>query len=106
MPLLESFVWNVEYLWVMDKELCRELGLNNGYGRKLIHKSRIFTFTVYMYLEDFSSKNQTQYFSGVRAHNQNDYADHSIQTIMYIYCSYIIHVSLRWTDSGVVDFSL
>ena len=59
-----------------------------------------------MYLEDCSSKNQTQHVSGVRAHNQNDHADHSIQTIMYIYCSYMIHVSLRWTDSGVVDFSL
>ena len=60
------------------------LGLNNGYERKLIHKSIIFTVTVYMYLEDCSSKNQTQHVSGVRAHNPNDHADHSIQTIMYI----------------------
>ena len=56
--------------------------------------------------QDCSENNQTQSFSGVGAQHQNARAERSIQTIMYMARTFMLHVSLHWTDCGVDDLSL
>ncbi len=45
-------------------------------------------------------KHQQQPFSGVGAKHQNGRAEQSIQTIMSIACTFLIHVSLHWDEQG------
>jgi hypothetical protein len=45
-------------------------------------------------------KHQKQTFSGVGAKHQNGRAGRSIQTIMYMACTFMIHVSLHWDEQG------
>ena len=45
-------------------------------------------------------KHQQQTFSGVGAKHQNGRAERSIQTIMSIACTFMIHVSLHWDEQG------
>jgi hypothetical protein len=55
---------------------------------------------------DCSEKLQKQSFSGVGAQHQNARAERSIQTIMYMARTFMLHVSLHWTEHGVDDLSL
>ncbi len=45
-------------------------------------------------------KNQYQTFSGVGAKHQHGRAEWSIQTIMSMACTFMIHVSLHWDEQG------
>jgi hypothetical protein len=45
-------------------------------------------------------KHQQQIFSGVGANHQNGHAEWSIQTIMSIAHTFMIHVSLHWDEQG------
>ncbi len=45
-------------------------------------------------------KHQQQIFSGVDAKHQNGLAEQSIQTIMSMACTFMIHVSLHWDEQG------
>jgi hypothetical protein len=45
-------------------------------------------------------KHQQQTFSGVGAKHQIGHAERSIQTIMSIACTFMIHVSLHWDEHG------
>ena len=63
-------------------------------------------FTADTFRNDCSSKNQTQSFSGVGAQHQNSRAERSIQTIMYMARTFMVHTSLHWTENGVDDLSL
>ena len=49
---------------------------------------------------------QSQSFSGVGAHHQNSKAERSIQTIMNMAGTFLVHSSLHWMDMGADDISL
>ena len=63
-------------------------------------------FVAVAYRKDCEGKGQTQSFSGVGAQHQNSRAERSIQTIMYMARTFMIHSSLNWTDKGVDDLTL
>ncbi len=58
------------------------------------------------YQQECLDKQQTQSFSGVGAQHQNAQAEHAIQSIKYMACSFMIHASLHWTEQGSDDISL
>ena len=51
-------------------------------------------------------QSQTQSFSGVGAQHQNDEAEHAIQTVMYMACSFMIHTAINWGEHGSDDIKL
>ena len=55
---------------------------------------------------DCDNKHQEQYFSGVGEHHQNSRADISIQTIIYMARTFMVHSSFHWTDHGADHISL
>ena len=59
-----------------------------------------------LFREECDSKDQTQSFSGVGAQHQNARAERSIQTIMYMARTFMLHVALHWSESHVDDLSL
>ena len=63
-------------------------------------------FTATEFREDCELNNQTQSFSGVGAKHQNARAERSIQTIMAMARTYMIHVGLRWTERGSDNLAL
>ena len=58
------------------------------------------------YRKDCEGKGQTQSFSGVGAQHQLSRAERSIQTIMYMSRTFMIHSSLHWTENVVSDLTL
>ncbi len=52
-------------------------------------------YNVELFVEDHKNKYQTQSFLGVYAHHQNTLSERSIQTIMYMAWTFIVHVSLH-----------
>ncbi len=63
-------------------------------------------FTAEEFREECVKLNQGQSFSGVGAQHQNSRAERSIQTIMYMARTFMLHVSLHWSASHVDDLSL
>ena len=57
-------------------------------------------FTAAEFREDCDSKLQQQTFSGVGAKHQNGRAERSIQTIMSMARTFMIHVALHWDEQG------
>jgi hypothetical protein len=49
---------------------------------------------------------QLQSFLGVGARHQNSKAERAIHTIMYMARTFLVHLSLHWTDMGADDISL
>ena len=47
-----------------------------------------------------------QSFSGVGAQHQNAEAERSIQTVMYVARSFMVHVALHWGEDQSDDLSL
>jgi hypothetical protein len=62
------------------------------------------TFASKEYEEDLATLRQHQRFAGVGAHHQNGVAERSIQTIMSMARTMMIHAHIRWPD--VQDLSL
>ncbi len=58
------------------------------------------------YRLECSEEKQSQSFLGVGAQHQNSKAEQAIQTIMYMACTFLVHLSLHWTDMGADDISL
>jgi hypothetical protein len=58
------------------------------------------------YRLECSKKKQLQSFLGVGAQHQNYKAEWAIQTIMYMARTFLVHLSLHWTDMGADDISL
>ena len=56
--------------------------------------------------EDCANLNQSQSFSGVGAQHMNARAERSIQTIMYMARSFLIHTALHWNEFGTDDIGL
>lgn len=56
--------------------------------------------------EECKNLNQQQTFSGVGAQHMNARAERSIQTIMYMARSFMIHTALHWNEFGVDSISL
>jgi len=83
-----------EWLWEQAAAEIRHLHSDNG----------IFTSDVFR--NDCDNKGQSQSFSAVGAQHQNAMAEQAIQTIMYMARTFLIHVSLHWTDRGVDDLAL
>eukprot|EP00804_Cyclotella_cryptica_P017061 CCRYP_003305-RA/>CCRYP_003305-RA protein AED:0.17 eAED:0.17 QI:0/-1/0/1/-1/1/1/0/125 len=63
-------------------------------------------FTADMFRADCKQKHQSQSFSGVGARHQNDLAEHAIQTITYMARTFMVQVSLHWSERGVDDLAL
>ncbi len=70
------------------------------------HQSDNGVFTSEDFREDCKDKNQEQLFSGVGAQHQNARAERSIQTIMYMARTFMLHVAFDWSDYHVDDLSL
>jgi hypothetical protein len=83
-----------EWLWEMAAIEITHLHSDNG------------IFTADMFRDDCKSKHQLQSFSGVRAKHQNSLAERAIQTVIYMARTFMVHVSLHWTEHGVDDLAL
>jgi hypothetical protein len=83
-----------EWLWEMAAVEITHLHSDNG------------IFTADMFREDCKSKHQSQSFSGVGAKHQNSLAERAIQTVVYMARTFMVHVSLHWTERGVDDLAL
>lgn len=59
-----------------------------------------------MLRDDCKCKHQYQSFSGVGAQHQNAMTKRAIQAIVYVAKTFMIHVSLHWSEWGVDDLSL
>ena len=85
-----------EWLWDAAAVELKHLHIHSDNG----------VFTADMFRDDCKDKKQSQSFSGVGAQHQNANAERTIQTIMYMACTFLIHVSLHWSDHGVDDLFL
>ena len=63
-------------------------------------------FSAEEFKDECAKKNQTQSFSGVGAQHQNANAEQAIQTIMWMARTFLLHVSMHWTERGVDDIAL
>ena len=63
-------------------------------------------FTAEDFREDCKEKYQKQSFSGVGAQHQNAKAERDIQTIMWMARTFMLHVSIRWTEREVDTIAL
>jgi hypothetical protein len=63
-------------------------------------------FSVEEFRCDCEEKRQSQSFSGIGAQHQNVRAERTIQTIMYMARTFMVHASLHWTERGSDDLSL
>lgn len=59
-----------------------------------------------MYRDDSKLKNQSQSFSGVGVKHQNAMTKCAIQTIVYMATTFMVHVSVHWSEQGVNDLAL
>ena len=59
-----------------------------------------------MFRADCKQKHQSQSFSGVGAKHQNAMAERAIQTVTYMARTFMVHVSLHWSERGVDDLAL
>ena len=78
---------------------------NGGVTIKHVHSDN-GVFSADVFVDDCKKKVQKQSFSGVGAQHQNAKAERAIQTIMWMARSFMLHVSLHWTERGVDDVSL
>jgi hypothetical protein len=83
-----------QWLWDMAYTEVKHYHGNNG------------IFSAKEYHLECKEKGQRQSFSGVGAQHQNARAEHAIQTIMFMACSFMVHASLHWTDRGLDDILL
>ncbi len=72
-----------QWLWELAAAETHHLHSDNG------------IFNAELFVEDCKNKFQTQSFSGVGAHHQNALAERSIQTIMYMTRTLMVHISLH-----------
>ena len=63
-------------------------------------------FTAALFKEACDEVGQTQSFSGVGAQHQNSEAERSIQTVVYMARSFMIHAALNWGMNGSNDLKL
>jgi hypothetical protein len=63
-------------------------------------------FSSEAYHKECSKKMQLQSFSGIGAQHQNSKAEEATQTIMYMARTFLVHLSLHWTNMGADDISL
>jgi hypothetical protein len=82
--------WLREQAWVEIKHIHSDNGV----------------FTAEEFREDCEQKHQKQTFSGVGAQHQNAKAERAIQTIMWMARTFMLHVSLHWTEYGVDNIAL
>ena len=83
-----------EWLWELACVEINHIRSDNG------------VFVADEFRNDCAEKHQSQSFSGVGAQHQNARAERAIQTIMYMARTFMLHVSLHWTERGVDDLSL
>ena len=83
-----------EWLWEVAAAEISHLYSDNG------------IFTSDMFRADCKQKHQSQSFSGVGAKHQNAMAERAIQTVTYMARTFMVHVSLHWSEQGVDDLAL
>ena len=83
-----------EWLWEQAKAEVSHYHADNG------------IFSADEYRRDCDEKDQSQSFSGVGAQHQNAMAERSIQTIMYMARTFMVHSSLHWSERGADNISL
>ncbi len=83
-----------QWLWELAAAEIHHLHSDNG------------IFNTELFVKDCKNKFQTQSFSRVGAHHQNALAERSIQTIMYMARTFMVHVSLHWSEYGADNLAL
>eukprot|EP00804_Cyclotella_cryptica_P006589 CCRYP_008569-RA/>CCRYP_008569-RA protein AED:0.10 eAED:0.08 QI:0/-1/0/1/-1/1/1/0/161 len=83
-----------EWLWEITAAEISHLHSDNG------------IFTADMFCADCKQKHQSQSFSGVGAKHQNALTERARQTITYMARTFMVHVSLHWSERGVDDLAL
>ena len=84
-------------------------GYSNGFGENLRQKSPITmaTMSTVQRMNTVSivmTKGKLR-FSGVGFQHQNLRAKYAIQTIIYMSHTFMVHISLNWTERGADDLS-
>ena len=91
---------------IMAKEVFEEWLREKAWVEIKHYHSDNGVFTAEVFREDCKEKHQKQSFSGVGAQHQNAKAERAIQTIMWMARTFMLHVSLHWTERGVDDIAL
>ena len=82
-----------EWLWHLACAEIKHIHSDNG------------VFYTDVFHANYVEKYQSQSFSGVGAHYQSAHAEHN-QTIMYMARTFMLHVSLHWSEYGIDDLVL
>ena len=77
--------------------------LKSGFGIWLLQKSSKFMETM---VSSMLMSLMMKIFSGVGAHHQNAHAEHTIETIMYMARTFMLHFSLPLSEYVVDDLAL
>ena len=91
---LASKVSFEQWLWEISMARVKHYHSNNG------------IFVSAEFREQCKEDSQMQSFSGVGAQHQNAEAERSIQTVMYMARSFMIHVALHWGEDQSDDLTL
>ena len=89
-----SKIYFEEWLWEMVAAEITHLHSDNG------------IFTTDMFCADCKSKHRSESFSCVGAKHQNSLSERAIQTIVYMARTFMVHVSVYWSERGVDDLAL
>ena len=91
---------------ILAKHSLEEWLYNLAYVEVKQYHSDNGVFVADEFREDCKELNQKQSFSGVGAKHQNARAERSIQTIMYMARTFMLHVALHWNESGTDNLAL
>ena len=85
----------------MDKERFEQWLWDMAYAKAKHYHGDNGIFSAEEYCQECIDKGQTQSFSGLGGQHQNAWAEHAIQTIMYMAHCFMVYSSLYSTDQGL-----
>jgi hypothetical protein len=91
---------------VMGKACFEQRLLDMAYAKVKYYHGNNGIFSDEDHCQECIDTGKLQSFSCVGAQHQNVWAEHAIQTIMYMAQSFMVQPSLHWTDQGSDDISL
>ncbi len=89
----------------MAKE-CFEQWILESVAVELCHLHSDHEINIKLFVEDCKNKFQTQSFSGDGSHHQNALSEESIQNIMNMAQTFLVHVCLHWSKYGTDHLAL
>jgi len=92
--MIMTKIWFDEWLWEMPAAEITHLLSDNG------------VFTADIFHDDSKMKNQSESFSGVGVNYQNAMAERAIQTNISMTRTFMVHVSLQWSEHGIDNLAL